>query len=192
MCLIWVFEWKVRTHWTRTKTTQGKSKFKSNALHFLCCIVGLFTNNAPNRPNIQFCIQLRRFTATQWRYENSLRTFATEDMTVPSRQRTVSQKGHFDQKQHYCPPPPTLPAWLGPLGLLGVPPLWHDWDDWGRIAGSAEHPHSARLPARITSGRSAGNAAHVRKAATSRIMVGNRSKVSFWLDGSTSPENYEY
>jgi hypothetical protein len=26
------------------------------------------------------------------------------------------------------------------------PPFWHNWGDWGRIAGGAEHPHRTQLP----------------------------------------------
>jgi hypothetical protein len=29
---------------------------------------------------------------------------------------------------------------------LSVSPLWHNWGNPGRIAGSAEHPHKTRFP----------------------------------------------
>jgi hypothetical protein len=29
------------------------------------------------------------------------------------------------------------------------PPFWHNWGDWGKIAGSAEHLHRTQLSGRI-------------------------------------------
>jgi hypothetical protein len=38
--------------------------------------------------------------------------------------------------------------------------------------------------------RSAGNGTYVQKGTTTRVIVTNMPKVSFWPDGSTSPWNY--
>jgi hypothetical protein len=74
----------------------------------------------------------------------------TKELAVASQQPTVShilftREFWSKNKLSY---PTNLPAWLGPLWLflfpqLWVPPLGHNW---GRILGSADHPHRTRLP----------------------------------------------
>jgi hypothetical protein len=53
----------------------------------------------------------------------------------------------LDQEQHDCRPIPTL---FFPVSLIEDktkrPLFWHNWGDWGRIAGSAPHPDRTRLP----------------------------------------------
>jgi hypothetical protein len=101
----------------------------------------------------QFYILLWRFTATEWKcLKTSPRTLVTKELAVASWQHTISHflfhQGIFYQKQHDCCPPPTLLAWFGPLRLFSVSliedkterlPFRHNWSDWGRIAGDAEH-----------------------------------------------------
>jgi ribosomal protein L20 len=91
-----------------------------------------------------YCDVLRRLRG------NSVRTLATEKLAVASRQRTVSHslfhQGIFNRKQMTAVPPPALPF---SVSLIEVrterPPFWHSWDDRGRIAGDAEHPHRTRF-----------------------------------------------
>jgi hypothetical protein len=97
----------------------------------------------------------------------------------------------FYQKQHDCHPPPTQ--------LF----CFHDWRQnwkaailtqlrWSRQNRKQCWTPSQNMTSRmhLKSGRSAGNCAYARKGTTSRVMVANRPKVSFWPDGSTSPRNY--
>jgi hypothetical protein len=114
-----------------TETEKGKiseQQSQKHAHHFLWQQWDCSQRIRPGRPKSQFRILLWSFMATVWKCaKTSLRSLATKELVVASRQRTVShfvfQQGIFDQKQHDCSPPLTLLAWLGPLRFFCFP----DW-----------------------------------------------------------------
>jgi hypothetical protein len=81
------------------------------------------------RPNSQFCTLLWRFTMSVWKCaKTSPQTVATKELAVASRHWTISHflfhEGIFDQKQHYCCPPPTRLTSLGPSVTFLCFPNW--------------------------------------------------------------------
>jgi hypothetical protein len=156
---------KVETHWDLEVVTLVKSKAKSMIIIFFG-IRGIDCSQVirPDRPSSQFRLLLWQFTETAWKCaKTSPRTSATKELAV-----ALCTVSHFHFHRGIFLPNTWL--WSGsPIEDKSErPPFWHNWGDWGRITGGAEHPHWTTL----------------------RVMLASRPKVSVWPVGSTSPLNY--
>jgi hypothetical protein len=97
------------------------------------------------------------------------------------------------QKQHNCGPRLPYSPYLYSCDLSLLPAILthlrcsrqNRWWCWTPSQNTPSRMH-------FKNGRSAGNGAYAREETTSKVMVASRSKVSFWPDESTSPENYGY
>jgi hypothetical protein len=130
-------------------------------------------------------------------WEEFAPNFGDKELDVASWQRTSSHfllhQSIFDQEQHDCSLPSTmLFSVLEIEGKIERQPLWRNWGDRDRISDGAENPSQNTISRiHLKNGRSDGNCAYAQKGTSSWVMVANRPKVTFSLDDSTSPGNYE-
>jgi hypothetical protein len=148
----------------------------------------------PSRPDSEFRILLWCFCGDclkiceLWRQKNWLLHHDNNRLTLPFPTRELLAENNMTVS-----PQSTLLFSVSPIENKSErPPFWYNWGDRGRIAGCAEHPQRTWLPGCTSNGRSAGNCDYAEKETTLRVIVANRTKVSFLRDGSTGPGNYGY
>jgi hypothetical protein len=141
--------WAVLTETGKGETDEVQSQ--EHAHYFLWHQREYPQRTRPSRPNSQFHILLRCFTATAWKCaKTSPRTLATRKLVVASRQRTSHTP--FFTREFFFPKTtwlssPTHPTCLFPRLMIKIerPPFWHNRGDRDRIAGGTESPHRTRL-----------------------------------------------
>jgi hypothetical protein len=129
----------------------------------------------PSRPNSQLLILMQCFMVTMWKcVRTSPRTLATKEVLL-HHDNSLSHTSFFTREfltknnMTIVPHPPYF-SLVSPFeDKTERPPFWHNWGDQSRLKT---------------------NNAYVRKRNTSRVLVANRSKVSFDQMGSTSVGNY--
>jgi hypothetical protein len=88
------------------------------------------------------CENVRRLRPDLWRQKNWLLHHDNASSHI-----SFFTRDFFYQKQHDCRPPRTLIFSASQIeDKTKRPPFWHNWDDRGRIAGDAEHPHRTQFP----------------------------------------------
>jgi hypothetical protein len=152
-------QWKSPNSPRPKKARQVKSKVKS-MLKIFFGIKSTVHKEFVLKGKSRFRILLWHVMATVWKCaKTSPQTLATKQLAVASRQCTISH--FFFSPENFWPRttrlsfPSTSLTWFGPLRLFSVsliedktesPPFWHNWNYWGKILGSAGHPHRTRLP----------------------------------------------
>jgi hypothetical protein len=102
--------------------------------------------------------------------------------------RGLITKGDFWPKTTWQSSPNHPTFFVSPVEDKTERPLfWHNWGDWGSIAGSAEQPQDIFKKLQKCWERCI-----LIDGTTSRVMMASRPKVSFWTDGSISPGNYRW
>jgi hypothetical protein len=192
----WVFEWKCLNLLRLKKARQMKSKPKSmftisfdikGIVHKEFALAGQWVS--------QVHILLSCFMATAWKCtKTSPRTLVTKNWTLNYENAPFFIINNLT----IIPHPLYMPDWvlcnfsLFPwlkINLKGC--HWHEWGDCGNHRWCWIPSHNMTSDMHLKNWRNAGNGACAWKGTTLRVMVANRSKVSFWPDGSTSPWNYE-
>jgi hypothetical protein len=102
---------------------------------------------APNRPNCEFRVILRRFMATAWkRAKTSPRNLTRIDLAASYWQRPVSHyRPHpavSGEIKNDCHSPPTVLPWFSTLWLLPISKKWNwSWKDAGLIPLRRSRPN---------------------------------------------------
>jgi hypothetical protein len=197
MSRTWMLEWKSPNSPRPTKMRRAKSKVQRILIIFFN-IKGFCSQRIhTDKPNSYLRILLWSYTATAWKCTyNSSRNLARNLAVALRQDKTFARQVLSKSQTTFFPHlfSLILLADMAPETFLSsrlkMPSLWSNWGDRGRIADASQHSQTMTFKMHLKDGRSTG-AEDAQNGIISKVMVINRAKVSFWLEGSVSPGNYE-